>query len=292
MLRLMQLLSGSRTYTVNELAEKFETSYRSIYRYLDTFKEAGFVIDKVGPGTYKLMSMPKNVPQMDNLVFFSEEEAYIVNSLIERLDQTNTLKAGLHRKLASIYNTTSIASYIDNQANASNVDALSQAIRDRKYVCLRNYQSGNSGVVKDRIVEPFAFTTNYIDIWAYELSSGKCKVFKISRIEEVQILDIPWQHEDLHKSQHTDIFRMSGNNPEHIVLRLSTLAKNLLVEEYPLAEKDIREEGASWILETDIENVVGAGRFILGLFLEIEILQGDRLRQYISDTIDKYTKSI
>ena len=44
MLRLMMLLSGGVNYTIDELADKLETSYRSIYRYLDTFKAAGFVV--------------------------------------------------------------------------------------------------------------------------------------------------------------------------------------------------------------------------------------------------------
>ena len=48
MLRLMMLLSSGRNYSINELADKLDTSYRSIYRYLDTFKEAGFVVHKTG----------------------------------------------------------------------------------------------------------------------------------------------------------------------------------------------------------------------------------------------------
>ena len=47
-LRLMQLLTGNVNYTINDLADKLDTSYRSIYRYLDTFKDAGFVVQKVG----------------------------------------------------------------------------------------------------------------------------------------------------------------------------------------------------------------------------------------------------
>ena len=35
-------------YTVEELAERMETSSRSIYRYIDTFRSAGFTIYKEG----------------------------------------------------------------------------------------------------------------------------------------------------------------------------------------------------------------------------------------------------
>ena len=38
LLRLMALMSGNVDYTVEELASRLETSYRSIYRYIETFK--------------------------------------------------------------------------------------------------------------------------------------------------------------------------------------------------------------------------------------------------------------
>ena len=40
------LLSGNFGYTVNEIAEKFNTTSRTIYRYIDTFKDAGFKVIK------------------------------------------------------------------------------------------------------------------------------------------------------------------------------------------------------------------------------------------------------
>lgn len=38
MLRLMKLLASNTNYTIDELAEKLKMSYRTIYRYIDTFK--------------------------------------------------------------------------------------------------------------------------------------------------------------------------------------------------------------------------------------------------------------
>ena len=54
MLRLMKLMTGNINYTVNDLAERLDTSYRSIYRYIETFKEAGFVVQTLDGGVYKL----------------------------------------------------------------------------------------------------------------------------------------------------------------------------------------------------------------------------------------------
>ena len=38
--------------------------------------------------------------------------------------------------------------------------------------------SGNSHKVSDRLVEPFEFTTNMIDVWCYDLEKKGNKVFK------------------------------------------------------------------------------------------------------------------
>lgn len=281
-LRLMQLMSGTVDYSVGELARKLETSPRTIYRYIDTFKDAGFVVEKVRGDIYRIAEMSSRYPNLENLVYFSEEEAYIVSNLIDRLDSTNTLKANLHRKLASIYESTTIADYVDKKSNAANVEALATAVRTRRCVILRGYESGHSGTVRDRHVEPFAFSTNYIDIWAYDLDDCRNKIFKISRIGEVEVQeDEPWTEEGAHRRSPTDVFRMSGEPVEHIKLRLTGLSKNLLVEEYPLAEKYVRRWRDQWILETDISNVMGAGRFVLGLPGEVFIMDAPILKEYV-----------
>ena len=210
-LRLMTLMSGSVEYTVDELADKLDTSYRSIYRYVDTFKACGFAVEKVHGNVYRLAKMSPRYPDLDKLVYFSEEEAYLVNHLIDRLDPTNALKAGLQRKLAAIYSSTSIADYIDKRSNAANVESLSRAVREKKAVRLLRYESGHSGQIRDRHVEPFGFTTNFIDVWAFDLEDGRNKIFKISRMEEVQVLEEEaWTREAEHERLGMDVFRMAG----------------------------------------------------------------------------------
>ena len=209
-LRLMTLMSGSVEYTIDELAGKLDTSYRSIYRYIDTFKQCGFAVEKIHGNVYRLAKLSPKYPDLDKLVHFSEEEACLVNHLIDRLDPTNSLKAGLQRKLAAIYSSTSIADYIDRRSNAANVEALSRAVREKKAVRLLRYESGHSGRIRDRHVEPFGFTTNFIDVWAYDLEDGRNKIFKIARMEEVEVQDAePWIREAEHERLGMDVFRMA-----------------------------------------------------------------------------------
>lgn len=288
MLRLMKLLSGNVNYTINELAERLDTTYRSIYRYIDTFKECGFAVEKLHGGVYKMTTVNRSYPNFEKLLYFSQEEAYLVNSLIDRLDPTNALKADLKRKLAVIYNSTSIADFVDRRSNAANVEELGRAIRAKSKVILHSYESGNSHTVRDRLVEPFAFTTNFIDVWAYDLEDGHNKLFKVSRIDSVEVLDDKWEQEKSHRRQGMDVFRMTGHSGKRVQLRMSTYAKDLLVEEYPLAEKDVKRKGQYWMLDTEIFDYAGICRFYLGLADQIKIVESPEFTEYVSDYVKKH----
>lgn len=281
LLRLMKLMTGNVNYTVNDLAERIGTTYRSVYRYIDTFKDAGFVVQNLGGGVYKLGKESRHFKDISQLVHFTDEEAHIVNQLIEALDDTNMLKQNLRRKLTSIYDCTSMAQSIVRGRNAQNVNALLEAMTQRRQVVLRDYASSNTGVVRDRVVEPFGFTTNYVQVWCYEVDSGLNKIFKTSRIGSVDILDDTWQHAESHEEGYIDIFRMTGFEQHRVCIRLGMMAHNLLLEEYPLAERDIIQQGDSWLLDTKVCNYRGVGRFVLGLMDDVEVLENDEFKEYL-----------
>ena len=134
MLRLMKLMTGNVNYTVNDLAERLDTSYRSIYRYIETFKDAGFVVHKLDGGIYKLGKESRYFQDISQLVHFTDEEAHIVNQLIAGLDDSNMLKQNLRRKLSSVYNCTSMANSIVKGKNATNVNHLIEAIENHRQV--------------------------------------------------------------------------------------------------------------------------------------------------------------
>ena len=288
MLRLMMLLAGNRNYTIQDLADKLETSYRSIYRYLDTFKEAGFVVHKSGD-YYHIAKESPFFKDISQLVHFTDEEAYMVNRLIDGIDNTNVIKQNLRRKLATIYSISSVADVVVKSENAGNVNALIEAIQQKKQAVLKDYASSHTGKVADRKVEPYKFTTNYISVWCYDLSDGVNKLFKTERMGSVKVLEKDWAHEKDHKAEFMDIFRYSSAETEEIELRLSLRAKNLIEEEYPLSAKYITQEDDShWILKTQICSPFGAARFIAGLANDIEIIRGGKIRRYLH----KYAKDL
>lgn len=280
---LIRMMSGKKTFTVGELAEKMDTSYRSIYRYIDTFRSAGFVVEKIQGSTYRIVKMPSSFKNFDKLVYFTEEEAAVINSLIENLEETNSFKTTLRKKLSAIYDRTDILNATPKHPTAIKLFALNDAMHKKKRVVLKSYESAHSGTVLDRTVEPYRYTEGCMAIWAYDVENKDCRIFKVSRIGKVQITDIDWQNESEHRDGFVDAFRMAGTERYRVRLELSLRAKNLLTEEFPLAVKDIRMENDKWIYEGDVTHMAGIGRFVIGLIRDIRILESDELRSYISE---------
>ncbi|MBR6655228.1 MAG: WYL domain-containing protein [Alistipes sp.] len=281
-LRLMKMMTSGNRYTVEELAERLDTSYRSIYRYIDTFKEVGFVVHKEEGGVYRLGKESRYFKDISQLIHFTDEEAHIVNQLIGGLDDTNMLKQNLRRKLSSVYNCTSLANSIVKGKNAENVNRIIEAIEEHRQVVLHDYSSSHTGSKRDREVEPIAFTTNYVQIWCYDLSDGKTKLFNTARIGDVEVRDTEWQHEAEHRCGYIDIFRNMGFEQMRVQLRLGVMAHNLLIEEYPLAERDLTQiDNTHWLLDTMVCNYAGVGRFVMGLIEDIEIVDSPDFIGYL-----------
>ena len=208
-LRLMKMMTGNNNYTVEDMAERLGISYRSVYRYIETFKDSGFVVQRKDGGIYKLGKDSRYFKEISQLIHFTDEEAYIVNQLIEGLDNTNMLKQNLRKKLTAVYNCTSLADSVVEGKNAINVNRVIEAINDQKQVILRSYASSHTGVVRDRLVEPFGFTTNYVQIWCYEPESGLNKLFNTARVGSVEVLNDDWKFADKHHEGYIDILRPS-----------------------------------------------------------------------------------
>ena len=276
-LRLMKMMTGNTNYTVDEMAERLGISYRSVYRYIDTFKDAGFVVQRKDGGIYKLGKDSRYFKEISQLIHFTDEEAYIVNQLIEGLDNTNMLKQNLRKKLTAVYNCTSLAESVVEGKNAVNVNRIIEAIDNRHQVILKNYASSHTGVIRDRLVEP---------------ESGLNKLFNTSRVGGVEVLDSEWQYADSHHEGYIDIFRITGFEQKRVQLELGVMSHNLLIEEYPLSTRDIKPiDDRRWLLDTMVCNYVGIGRFVMGLLGDIRILTPE-FKSYICEVVNNVQNNL
>jgi len=181
------------------------------------------------------------------------------------------------------------------------IHKLEQAKRDGVQVILKDYQSKNS--TKDRLVEAYIILVNQDVLICYELEKKENRVFKISRIGDIEVTSTKWKNQLKYRQEPKfDIFGMmdSENDPPiHIKLKLKNYAKTLLIEEYPRAKRLLDKHTWSidklylapdrketWILDIQVYMIEGVGRFYLGLAPFIEILEGNKLKEYV----EKYVK--
>ncbi len=285
MLEVLLMLDCKYGRTIGEISERFGVSGRTVYRYLDTFRRVGFVFEN-NEGYFKINREDSMSHDISQLLHFSEEEAFILSKAIHSIEDGSELKDKLVRKLYSLYDFDRVVYAITKKEETENIYNLIQAIKQQKQVLLKGYKSGHGKSIRDRLVEPVDFTVNYLGVWCYDTEDNSNKMFKTARMKEVLVMEEPWQYRPCHKKGITDIFRMQSFEPVSVQLRLSIVAYNLIVEEFPLSEKYISKiDDETYLLTTEVGNFLGVGRFVLGLPGEIEVVYPFEFKEYLNSKI-------
>jgi hypothetical protein len=55
------------------------------------------------------------------------------------------------------------------------------------------------------------------------------------------------------------------------------------LEEFPASEEELKADGASWILKTQVCSWKGIGRFVLGLPGNVEVVDSPEFLHYLKD---------
>ena len=284
LLRVMQLLTDrSRNCTVDSIADSVGVSQRTAYRYLDTFDSAGLLLEREG-NRISLSRNSKYFRVISDLAYFNQEEAFIIKKALEVLNPDSQAVRSIKMKLANIYDFTDVATLLISPGREDIVSSLLFSIAEERQVVLKDYHSINSRRVSDRLVEPISFSVNMVSVYCYEIESGQCKYYRIERIGNVDVTEKQWMYKDAHIGTSTDIFRFSGSEPKRIKLKLSMVAATLLLEEFPLSEQYLTQEGDyHYILECDLFDFQGAARFVLGLCNEIEVLESPEFIGFLNE---------
>lgn len=177
---------------------------------------------------------------------------------------------------------------------------LTEAIDRKEKVILKNYASGNSNLVQDRLVAPINLVCNDENLWAYDFGKKECREFRLSRIDSIEtgFEDSGYSHS--YPDGKADVFRWI--NPDvnyHIKLKMSIFALNNLREEYsdsknlPASELYPAEDGSDkWILDTTLHGLGAVMRFYIGMADQIEIMETEdsarlqsAIRTFVSDNL-------
>lgn len=285
--RLIMTLSRGRFYTSKQLAAELDIDQRTLYRYIEDLKESLFFTFEQRGKAYRLTPDSLFWSNVVDSLFLTDDEALQLQNYLETIETKNRTLLKLRRKVRA-----KVGNYVaplDKDADVvivRNAELLQDAM-DKKQMCLlRGYSSLNSKTKTDRLVEPFAFIGNKNEVRCYEVATQMNKTFKVSRCESVEVLDVSWQFQSKHKKMHTDIFHFSDETLTRVRLLMGNTAKTLLLEEYPDAKAYvIPTTDGRWLLDAEFCSMKGVGRFYLGLFDDIEIVDSPEFVEYVKEKL-------
>ena len=290
-LRLLELLVADPPRSREQLCEELGLSRRTLYRYMELFREAGFHVGM----TKQAFTVKPSSPFIQKLtarVRLTTSEQVIIHNLLEKQDDSNMAVRNLKAKFRDAYGMKFVGDTAADRNVAQNTELLLRAREHKRQVCIRGYLSPLSQTRSDRVVEPFKFLQAGREVRCYEPSSGMCKSFKLVRMNgRIEVLPQPWQDEREHRSFFTDMFGFSGETTYRIKLRLGYLSAHLLMEEYGVPDYQlVILDDTHWLFSTRVCSFQGIGRFVMGLAGDIEILEGAEFKQYIRGVLQNLTK--
>lgn len=291
-LRLLLMLTQHRNLTVDDVSRQLSMSRRSIYRYIDSYKQMGFIVVKEGP-RYHIDPESPFFKQITSLIHFTEDEAMTINQVLNSVYDNSPQVRHLREKLSSLYDYKVLSKHGVDEHIAQNLAALFDAVKTERMVVLRDYASPNSAQTSDRIVEPYLFVSENSEVRCYEIKTGQNKTFKLSRIRKVEPLDLLWSHKNEHAEYFTDLFHFSGEERFPVTLILGQLSMSLLVEEYPGASAMLKkQDDGRFLLKTEVCSYKGIGRFVMGLIDDIEIVDSPEFVEYLRGKVEDLTQKV
>lgn len=291
-LRLLVLLTQDRDTDIDSLSRELQMSRRSIYKYIETFRELGFVVEKRG-NRYRVSPSSPFFRRITERIHFTEDEALTINQVLNAVYDRSPQVRHLRQKLSSLYDFDVLARHGVDEHIARNLASLYDAVKLERVAVLRGYVSPSSGKVSDRMVEPYMFLSENSEVRCYELATGMNKTFKISRAERVDLLDMLWSHKEAHQPFYTDMFGFSGEQLFPVRLVLGALSARLLLEEVPsVASQLALLDDGRYRLHARVCSYKGVGRFVLGLCDDVEVESPRDFKDYLRARIRFLTQKI
>ena len=291
-IRLMLLLTNNRALSVDDISSSLHMSKRSIYRYLVSFKEMGFIIKKEGV-CYRLDPSSPLFKQIDDRIHFTADEVNFINEMLNMVYVKSPLVNHLRTKLSSLYNVEELSRCGVNRIAAQNISVLSTAMQMERLVKLCKYVSPEDGSVSNLLVEPYQFLSDDTEVRCYNLTSKKNEIIKISNIQKVKLLDALWPFKDLHQPVFVDMFNCSSEKRFPVKLLLDPSFLNSFLKDHPGSENEITlQNDGRYLLTTLVCGCTGVGGFVLANCDHVEVIDTPLVMAYLHEKISNCKRKL
>lgn len=150
-LRLMLILTQNRRLTIDEVSAQIGISRRSIYRYVDAFRNMGFIVKKEGQ-IYRIDHESAFLQDLVKGLQFTEEEALTIARSINSIYDNSPEMRRLRDKMAHLYDIDALSRHGVNNLMAFNLCQVYRCIREERVALFKNYRDENNQSVNNYIV--------------------------------------------------------------------------------------------------------------------------------------------
>ena len=279
---MLTLLSGKRV-TASFLAEKYETSVKTIYRSIDTLLEAGMPIKCLQGknGGYEIIKESSisssffTTKELCAFISFLKSTRSNIDihsfTLEDRLSSLSdkSLAQELEKESKTMVIDTNIWGHIDRENKKS--DIIKNAINKNLKILIK-YLNKNINKTESRVINPYTlvYKTNMWYVYAYCEKRKEFRLFKLSRICSLEILT------DHFEKQNIDTL----SKPWNTSFKANSEEINITLQCYYCDLNDIKEWLENCNVKQDSNNkftLTGKALFSLGLVHKI-MEYGNRIK--------------
>ncbi|MBO6078381.1 MAG: WYL domain-containing protein [Bacteroidaceae bacterium] len=285
---VMSLLKNNNSKTVEVIASRVGISVRSAYRCIRTLQDQGINVTRRYGSVYTIDDEAEDLRKIRaTLEPEKPEDGIILQKPCQDLKKASDTYEVLELMVKE--HKLDDAPYL-RQAVA-NVTLLQKAAQHRCKVTV-DYDSNTEGRRIRKVLEPYTFYFYYNYVWAFDCEKERNIPLRISRMGRVKITEQRCDHGRRHMKQKIDAFGCYGHQTKHVKLRLTMQARNLMTEAHPISMITMKEDpeypdGERWIVDLDVCEYSGLTRYIMGMLDEVEILEGEGLKEYIREWREK-----
>ncbi len=299
MLKIMTLLLSKRKVTAREIAERYEISVRSVYRYVEELNVCGVPVD-VTRGRYGGLTIADTF-RLPAGYFTREEYAAAINALNAMASQVHdenviSAREKLESRIKYGVNGFSVSGNIivdggtwdGGDKFSEKMRTVEKAVNERLSLSVDYISRG--GEHSKRVIDPHVliFKQNVWYVYAFCHTKQKMRTFKIGRIKSAAFTGGTFEKREIKRS---DIPLDFGYSEDRLVPVTLLIAKSSLpdAEEW-LGIDAIEPRGGEFIAEINLPDDDALVGRILGFCGRVKVLAPQSLKDKVAKTAQRIAK--
>lgn len=288
---IVYILLQKKKVTAKELADRFEVSTRTIYRDIETLSMANIPI-------YASKGKDGGIGILDeyvlNRTILSEEEQNQILFALQSIKKVvGQEEEAVLSKLSTLFNKKvedwikiDFSNWGRDSEKEDRFNKIKTAILNRKQIEFVYYNS--NGEESRRIVEPLKiwFKDKSWYLVSYCTQKEDYRIFKISRIKEVKILDKNFERE-LPEEKKEEKFNL---NTISLELEISKEMAYRVYDEFE-SEEISKNQNGDFIVKVEYPEGEWVHGFILSFGEYVKVLSPDKVRKVVKTKLEKTIKN-